>query len=77
MINPESQSEESKIRKVLKNCAKFSSLDVKVKMVRSALTSGDRPDRKCRYPYICEEITAEWLSFGDEESSVQINTLSH
>ena len=73
-INPEPQSVEAKIRRVLTNCAKFSSLGVKIKMIRSSLTSGDRPERKMTYTYICEEITAEWLSFG-EEDSVQINAM--
>ena len=45
-INPEPQSTESKIRKVLTMCAKFSSLSVKIKMIRSSLSSGDRPPRK-------------------------------
>jgi hypothetical protein len=74
-INPEPQSTESKIRKVLALCAKFASLDIKIKMIRSSLTSGDREPRKMTYTYICEEITAEWLSFG-EEDSVQINSMS-
>jgi len=73
-INPEPQSTESKIRKVLTLCAKFSSLSVKIKMIRSSLSSGDRPPRKMTYVCTCEEITAEWLSFG-EEDSVQINAM--
>jgi hypothetical protein len=74
-INPETQSEEAKIRRVLHNCAKFQSLSIKIKMIRAPLSSGEREARKMPCTYITEEIAAEWLSFG-EGDSVQINSMS-
>ena len=58
-INPEPQSVEAKIRRALTNCAKFSSLEIKIKIIRSSLTSEDRPERKMTCTHTCEEITAE------------------
>ena len=45
-INPEPQTTESKIRKALKLCSKFQSLDVKIKIIRSALTSGEKATKR-------------------------------
>jgi len=73
-INPEPQTTESKIRKVLKLCSKFQSLDVKIKIIRSALTSGEKATKRGTCQWVCEQITAEWMSFG-EDRDVQIHRM--
>jgi hypothetical protein len=74
-INPEPQSEEAKIRRTLNNCSTRTSLSIKIQMIRTSLSSGEREARKMPHTCITEEITAEWLSFG-EENSVQTNAMN-
>jgi hypothetical protein len=70
--NPETPTKEPKLRKLYLNASKFEALAIKVRMIKSDMTSGKRPGHESTYEYICEELVSEWLSFG-EEDSVAIN----
>ena len=61
--NPEAPTKESKLRKLYLNASKFEALRIKVRMIKSYMTSGKRPARESTYAFICEEIISEWLSF--------------
>jgi hypothetical protein len=69
--NPEAQSEESKIRRLLAGAFMFEALEVKVRMIRSEMTGGRRPPRERTFKLLQEEINAEWTSFGAEENDVK------
>jgi hypothetical protein len=72
-INPEAQSEESRIRRLLAGAFKFSALETKVRMMRGDMTAGRRLPKERTFKFLQEEINAEWTSFGAEETDVKIH----
>jgi hypothetical protein len=70
--NPEPQSRESKIRRLLLNASQYETLNIKVKMLRSMMTSGMMQINDNTYELISTELISEWLSFG-METQVNIN----
>jgi hypothetical protein len=78
--NPETPTKESKLRKLYENAEKFEALRIKVKMIKSDMTSGKRPATESTHAFICEELISEWLSFGEADSAaihVQKSETSH
>ena len=70
-MNPEPQSEESKVRKILALAEQFEALEDKVKNIRTRTTTANVDPRTIEYAYICVDLKAQWLAWG-EESSVAI-----
>jgi hypothetical protein len=68
-------SEEKKLRKLWKLCNQYSSLRLKVQMIQSDFVSQSRPPQQRTYEYIKNEIIGQWLSFSDDEFSINIQSL--
>jgi hypothetical protein len=70
-MNPEAQSEESKVRKILWLAEQFEALDDKVKTIKTRTTTANVDPATITYAYTCVDLKAQWLAWG-EEASVSI-----
>ena len=67
-LNPEPQSEEMKIRKVLDLADRFKALEGKVRAIRERTTSPRVEPTTVTHEYMCVDLGAQWLAWGEEET---------
>jgi hypothetical protein len=56
--NPETPAKESKLRKLHLNVFKCEALSIKVRTIKSDMTSGKRPANESTHAFICEEFVS-------------------
>ena len=66
-------TENDLIRMYFRVARRFAALDIKVHMIHSELSGGERPPRKCTYAYVISEIMGKWLSFEVFDESIPIH----
>ena len=64
---------DDQIKMYLSIARRFAALDIKVRMIQSSLSSGERPPHRSSCEYIINELLGEWLSFGASEETLPIH----
>jgi hypothetical protein len=67
-LNPEPQSEEMKMRKVLDLADRFQALEGKVRAIRERTTSPRVDPITVTHEHTCVDLGAQWLAWGEEET---------